>query len=228
MLIGYWSNIFTLDWYLIDINPSAFAIWDCWCLRRHQTWDISSINPPQSINCYCADAALCEYISSISPCIIYVHAGVAGSIYNMVNLPEYFNTRSRHTITHPRGFDIVSFKVYGYFYGCCVLYKVLFYWTRACNRAWLYFSVMVSASLAIEICDCKDIICLNTLSPKQNCCHFANDIFRCIFLNEHLHVLFRISLKFVHNGPIDNKPALVQMMAWHRTGDKPLSETMMA
>ena len=28
-------------------------------------------------------------------------------------------------------------------------------------------------------------------------------------------------------GPIDNIPALVQVMAWHQSGDKPLSEPMM-
>ena len=27
-------------------------------------------------------------------------------------------------------------------------------------------------------------------------------------------------------GPIDNDPALVQIMAWRRIGDKPLSEPM--
>ena len=35
------------------------------------------------------------------------------------------------------------------------------------------------------------------------------------------------SLKFVPKGPINNTPALVQIMAWPRTGDKPLSEPMM-
>ena len=35
-------------------------------------------------------------------------------------------------------------------------------------------------------------------------------------------------MKYVHKGPIDNKPALVQIMAWRRIGDKPLSEPMMA
>ena len=29
-------------------------------------------------------------------------------------------------------------------------------------------------------------------------------------------------------GPIDSKPALVQVMAWHRTGEKPLYEPMVA
>ena len=36
-----------------------------------------------------------------------------------------------------------------------------------------------------------------------------------------------ISLKFVPKGPIDYKSALVQVMAWHRTGEKPLPESML-
>ena len=36
-----------------------------------------------------------------------------------------------------------------------------------------------------------------------------------------------ISLKFVPEGPINNIPALIQIMAWRRPGDKPLSEQMM-
>ena len=46
----------------------------------------------------------------------------------------------------------------------------------------------------------------------------------CIFLNENDKILIQISLKLVPRGPIDIKPALVQVMAWRRTGDKPLSE----
>ena len=41
-------------------------------------------------------------------------------------------------------------------------------------------------------------------------------------------ICIQISPKFVHKGPNDNKPALVQIMASHRAGDKPLSEPMMA
>ena len=37
----------------------------------------------------------------------------------------------------------------------------------------------------------------------------------------------KISLKFVPKGPINNIPALVQIMAWRRPGDKPISEPMM-
>ena len=55
----------------------------------------------------------------------------------------------------------------------------------------------------------------------------ADDMFKWIFLNENGRILIQISLKFVPRGPIDNKPALVQIMAWRRPGDKPLSEPML-
>ena len=67
---------------------------------------------------------------------------------------------------------------------------------------------------------------INTLRPRQNGRHFADDIFMCIFLNEHVWIPIEISLKFVPKGPINNIPALVQIMAWRRPGDKPLSEPM--
>ena len=68
---------------------------------------------------------------------------------------------------------------------------------------------------------------INTLRPRQNGRHFPDDIFKCIFLNENVWSSIGISLKFVSRVPIDNKPALVQIMAWRRPGDKPLSEPMM-
>ena len=67
----------------------------------------------------------------------------------------------------------------------------------------------------------------NTLRPRQNGRHFADDIFKCIFLNENISIAIDISLKFVPEGRINNIPALVQIMAWRRLGDKPLSEPMM-
>ena len=68
---------------------------------------------------------------------------------------------------------------------------------------------------------------LNTLRPRQNGHRFADDTFKRIFLNENVRILIKISLKFVPKGPINNIPALVQIMAWRRSGDKPLSEPMM-
>ena len=52
--------------------------------------------------------------------------------------------------------------------------------------------------------------------------HYAYDIFRCIFVNETFCILIKISLTFVPYGPIDNKPASVQIMAGRRIGDKPV------
>ena len=67
----------------------------------------------------------------------------------------------------------------------------------------------------------------NTLWLRPNGRHFADDPFKRIFLNKTLTISIKISLNFVPKGPIDNIPALFQIMAWHRRGDKPLSEPMM-
>ena len=68
---------------------------------------------------------------------------------------------------------------------------------------------------------------LNTLRPRRNERHFADDIFKRIFFNENVWISTQISLKFVPKGPINNIPALVQIMAWHHSGDKSLFEPMM-
>ena len=70
-------------------------------------------------------------------------------------------------------------------------------------------------------------IMFNILRPRQNGRCFLNDTFKHIFLNENVRILIKISLKFVPEGPINNNPALVQIMAWRPSGDKPLSEPMM-
>ena len=57
--------------------------------------------------------------------------------------------------------------------------------------------------------------------------NLADDIFKWIFVNEKVCISIRISLKFIPRDPIDNRPALVQVMAWRRTGDKPLPEPML-
>ena len=49
----------------------------------------------------------------------------------------------------------------------------------------------------------------NTLRPRQNGRHFADDILKCIFLNENVWIPIEISLKFVPKGPIETIPALV-------------------
>ena len=68
---------------------------------------------------------------------------------------------------------------------------------------------------------------LITLRQRPNGRHFPDNIFKCIFLNENVWILITISLKFVPKGPINNILALIQIMAWHGSGDKPLSEPML-
>ena len=65
------------------------------------------------------------------------------------------------------------------------------------------------------------------MSPIQNGCHFTECTFKCIFMKENVRIFIKISLKFVSKGPIDNIPALVQIMTCHLVGTKPLSEPMM-
>ena len=67
----------------------------------------------------------------------------------------------------------------------------------------------------------------NTLRPRQYGRHFADDVLNCIFLNENVWIPIENSLMFVPKGSINNNPALFQIMAWCRPGDKPLSEQVM-
>ena len=67
---------------------------------------------------------------------------------------------------------------------------------------------------------------LNSLKPRQNRRYNADDIFKCIFLNENVWFPTKTSLKFVPKDPINTIQALVLIMAWRRPGDKPLSELM--
>ena len=53
---------------------------------------------------------------------------------------------------------------------------------------------------------------LNTLKPRQNGRHFADDIFKCILLNENIWIPIKISLKFVPKDPINNIPVLSMMV----------------
>ena len=86
------------------------------------------------------------------------------------------------------------------------------------NNAWVWLLIHVLNSL--------EPYAFNALRPRQNDRHFPDDLFKCIFLNENVWISIKNSLKFVPKGPIDNIPALVQIMAWRRLGDKPLSEPM--
>ena len=50
---------------------------------------------------------------------------------------------------------------------------------------------------------------LNTLRPWPDGCHFADDIFMCIFFNKNCCILIKFSVKYVRQSPIDINRALV-------------------
>ena len=86
---------------------------------------------------------------------------------------------------------------------------------------------MNSSEKPLPLCIHRLIHRVNTLRLRWNEQHSADDIFKRIFFNENVWISINISLKFVPKGPINNITALVQIMAWRRSGDKPLSEPMM-
>ena len=100
--------------------------------------------------------------------------------------------------------------------------------------AWnsLFSRRLAERHLFIEACwavtyAVSQIVYVNTLRPRQSGHYFPDDIFKCIFLKENVWIPIKISLKFVPKSPINNIPALVQIMAWRRPDDKPLSEPML-
>ena len=66
---------------------------------------------------------------------------------------------------------------------------------------------------------------LNTLRQRQNSCHFADNIFKSILLNENIWISIDISLNFVPKGQINNMPILGQIMACCIGSDKCLVST---
>ena len=73
----------------------------------------------------------------------------------------------------------------------------------------------------------ESLISLNTLRPGKDGSH---QVWQTTLSNTNSPMkkfkCRKKSMKFVPKGPINNIPALVQIMAWCRPGDKPLSEPM--
>ena len=107
-------------------------------------------------------------------------------------------------------------------------------WVRSrncvCLVTWFCYQLTQDKTAAVSWPDpygiCRPQF-VNTLRPRQNGRHFADDIFKCIFLNENVWISITISLNCFPQGPINDIPALIQIMAWHAPGDKPLFEPMM-
>ena len=98
----------------------------------------------------------------------------------------------------------------------------------ACNLSIVPRKCVYTLKQAPEYSD-RPHMCINSSPPpppppEQMRVILADDIFKCIFLKENDRIPLQISLRFVPGSPIDNKAALVQVMAWCQTGDKPLPE----
>ena len=106
---------------------------------------------------------------------------------------------------------------------------LLLAWTSCWTNRWsCWWFEMPWQSSDVTIMDSKgDVYSMVVICVRHNGRHFPDDIFKPIFLNENTRISIKISLKFVPKVPINNIPALVQIMAWRRSGDKPLSEPMM-
>ena len=99
---------------------------------------------------------------------------------------------------------------------------------KFCNHVGLEYTLFANLSKrCMWVSSCEAYVNINTMRPRQNGRQFA-DIFKFILLNENVCILITISLKFVPKGSISNIPALVQIMAWCRLGDKPLYKPMLA
>ena len=60
---------------------------------------------------------------------------------------------------------------------------------------------------------------INTLWQRQNGRDFANNIIKCIFVNENAHILIKFHWSLFPRVKINNIPALVQIMAWRPPGE---------
>ena len=68
----------------------------------------------------------------------------------------------------------------------------------------------------------------STLMQQQKWTPFADEMFNFDFLCENFNFEYFFLLKFVPTDHNDKNSALVRVMAWRRTWDQLLSETMMA
>ena len=71
-------------------------------------------------------------------------------------------------------------------------------------------------------------LCFNSYPLEKMAAILADDIFICIFVNTNDRNPLEISLKYVPRSLIANKAALVQVIPWCRTGDKPLPGPVMS
>ena len=77
------------------------------------------------------------------------------------------------------------------------------------SKRWLSSLPSLISSSPYSQSSGRSVIAFNSSTPGQNGRHFADDIFRCIFVNEKFCILIKTSLKFALKCTIDNNRALV-------------------
>ena len=120
---------------------------------------------------------------------------------------------------------IIIIAIYNLFHKNCMI--ITWYSTLNITKLIMDWVQINDLHISVKCMLCWIVLCVNTLRPRQNDRRFADDTFKRIFFNENARISIKISLKFVPKGPINNNTALVQIMDWRRSGDKPLSEPMM-
>ena len=106
-------------------------------------------------------------------------------------------------------------------YYCGIMVNVIFINIRSdiCNDLFIQTCYTCQISFITFI-----VFVIITLRPKQNFSHFADDIFKLIVFNLNSVFLFKFQW---FQGPIDNKPASVLILAWRRASEQILSDPMM-
>ena len=66
----------------------------------------------------------------------------------------------------------------------------------------------------------------NVLGPRDKMAAISQTTLSSWILYENVKISIKFSLDFVPEGPINNIPVIVQIMAWRLPGDQPLSEPM--
>ena len=74
---------------------------------------------------------------------------------------------------------------------------------------YIWFSKQISTLKVYTLVLRPGSTTINTLRSRQNGRHFADYIFKIIFLDDTCWIFTQITLKFVPMGPINNKPSFV-------------------
>ena len=99
---------------------------------------------------------------------------------------------------------------------CTKLDRIIKRWTFS-------YITMTRADQDYQVC----YIFPEHIEAEANGGHFADDTFKCIFLNENVRIFVEVQLNLFPNDRLNNTPALFQIMVCRLVGTQPLCEPMM-